>query len=195
MTSSTDHSVGVIVIHDVHRDTRLGLCSSLEAGLRAASARHSARLGRFVAPPHRRTHRSYRTSTCSPRRALKTCSPQRSAPASGFGSESSANHPTWRHSSGCALQLPTDRPALEDERVERDPGEAESQAVEDRDQPNGLGLDPGLLEHLFDDDLGGGVADVGPSGRVEPDTRVRPLHEEHLALVVADHGARPRPWA
>ena len=52
-----------------------------------------------------------------------------------------------------------------------------------------LALDAGLLAHLLHHDLGRRVADVGPAGRVEPDARVGPLHEQDLALVVADDRA------
>ena len=52
-----------------------------------------------------------------------------------------------------------------------------------------LALDAGLLEDLLDGDLRRRVADVGPAGRVQPDLRVGALHEQQLAVVVADDGA------
>ena len=52
-----------------------------------------------------------------------------------------------------------------------------------------LALDAGLLGDLLHRDLGRRVADVGPTGRVQPDARVGALHEQHLAAVVADDGA------
>jgi hypothetical protein len=52
-----------------------------------------------------------------------------------------------------------------------------------------LALDAGLLLDLLHRHLGRRVADVGPSGRVQPDARVGPLHEQQLAAVVADDGA------
>ena len=120
--------------------------------------------------------------------AAKACSLHTPALASGEGSESSPNHPTSAHSSGCALQGPADRPEVEHERVEGHLGEAEPKSVEDHDQAHRLDVDARLLEDFLDGDLGGRVADVGPTGRVEPGSRVRPSHEQDLALVVADDG-------
>src|SRR5581483_11669117 len=86
-------------------------------------------------------------------------------------------------------QLAADGTAVEEERIERDAGEAEAQAVEDGDEADGLDLDAGLLLDLFDDHFGGRVPDVAPAGRIEPDARVGPLDEQQLTLVVADGGA------
>ncbi len=87
------------------------------------------------------------------------------------------------------VERPADRPAVEHQRVERDAGEAEAQAVEHGDELHDLALDAGLLVHLLHRHLAGRVADVGPAGRVEPDARVGPLDQQDLAGVVADHRA------
>jgi len=49
-----------------------------------------------------------------------------------------------------------------------------------------LAVDAGLLLHLLHGDLRRRVADVGPPGRVEPDTGVGPLDEQDPPVVVAD---------
>ena len=114
--------------------------------------------------------------------------PSWSAPASGSGSASSANQPTSASRAG-GLERAADRLAVEHERVQRDAGEAEAQAVEHGDEPHDLAVDAGLLAHLLHRHLGRRVADVGPARRVEPHARVGPLHEQDLAVVVADHRA------
>ena len=43
-----------------------------------------------------------------------------------------------------------------------------------------------LDAHFLHRDLGRRVADIGPPRRVEPDTRVGPLHEQDLVLLVPD---------
>ncbi len=78
--------------------------------------------------------------------------------------------------------------AVEHQQVHRDAGEAEAQAVEHGDQADRLALDARLLVHLLHHDLRRRVADVGPARRVEPHARVGPLHEQDLAVVVADDG-------
>src|SRR5262245_1991000 len=50
-------------------------------------------------------------------------------------------------------QLPTQHPAVEQDRVHREAGEAETQAVDDRDDRDRLHLDAGLLVHLLHRDL------------------------------------------
>src|SRR5487761_719130 len=90
------------------------------------------------------------------------------------------------------LEPSAHRLAVEDERVERDAGEAEPEAVEDGDQPHRLHIDAGLLPDLLHHHLGRGVAHVAPAGGIEPHPRVRPLDEEQLPLVVA-HRRADRP--
>ena len=58
-----------------------------------------------------------------------------------------------------------------------------------------LALDAGLLRDLLHRHLGRRVADVGPARRVQPDARVGALHEQHLAVVVADDRRRSPPSA
>ena len=77
--------------------------------------------------------------------AAKAWAPHWSAPASGSGSASSANQPTSRGLERVGRQLAADGPAVEHQRVERDAGEAEAQAVEHGDEPHRLALDAGLL--------------------------------------------------
>ena len=86
------------------------------------------------------------------------------------------------------LQGSTDRSEVEHERVKGNLSEAEAKSVEDHDEAHRLNVDARLLEHFLDGDLGSRVADVGPTGRVEPGSRVRPSHEQDLAFVVADDG-------
>ena len=120
--------------------------------------------------------------------AAKTCSPQRSEPTSGWGSVSRVNQPDVTRLERVRGQLAAHGLAVEEERVQRHPGEAEAQAVEDGDEAHRLDDDAGLLLHLLHDDLGRRVADVAPPGRVEPDARVGALNQQQLALVVADGG-------
>ena len=70
----------------------------------------------------------------------------------------------WR----MAVELATESLAVEHQAVEGDGGEAQAEAVEDGDEADGLDLDAGLLQDLFDAHLRRRVADVGPPGRVEP---------------------------
>ena len=86
------------------------------------------------------------------------------------------------------LEGPAHRPHVEHERVEGHLGEAEPQAVEDHYQAHRFDVDACLLEDLFDRDLCRRVAHVGPTRRIEPGSGVSPLHEQDLALVVADDG-------
>ena len=67
-----------------------------------------------------------------------------------------------------ALQLAAEHAAVEDERVHREPREAEAQPVEHRDERDELALDARLLEHFLDRDLRRRVADVGPADRIQP---------------------------
>jgi hypothetical protein len=84
----------------------------------------------------------------------------------GFGQGVLGKPPDVAGFQRVCTQAAAHRPALEDERVERKASGAQAQAVEDRDQPDWFGEDPGLLLDLFDHDLSGRIADVGPSGRV-----------------------------
>ena len=85
-----------------------------------------------------------------------------------------------------ALELAADGAAVKEQRIERHAGEPEPQPVEHGDEAHRLDLDPGLFLHLFDYHLGGGIAHITPTGRVQPDTRVGALDQQQLALVVAD---------
>ena len=82
-------------------------------------------------------------------------------------------------------QLPADRPAMEHERVQREPAHAEPETVQDRDEPDRLDLDAGLLLDLLHRHLGRRVAGVAPARRVEPGARVGALDEQELAPLVA----------
>src|SRR5918994_949835 len=73
---------------------------------------------------------------------------------------------------GVGGQLAADGAAGEDERVQRDAGEPEPQAVEHGDEALGHAFDAGLLADLLHRHLGRRVAHVGPPRRVEPDTGV-----------------------
>ncbi len=84
------------------------------------------------------------------------------------------------------LEHSSDRAELEDERVQRDLGEPDAQAIQHHYQSLRLDLDPGLLTDFLDGDLGSGVPDVGPAGRIQPDSGVAALDEEDLPLLVAD---------
>ncbi len=88
-----------------------------------------------------------------------------------------------------AVELTTDRRAVEHEHVHPEAREPHPLAVDHRQHPLRFAQDPGLLGHLFHRDLGRRVADVGPPGRVQPDPRVGALDEEQLAAFVADDGA------
>ena len=87
------------------------------------------------------------------------------------------------------LELASGGDAMEDDRVERDAGEAHPHPVEHRQHPDGLALDARLLVDLLDRHLGGAVPDVGPSGRVEPHARVGSLHQQQPTVLVADDRA------
>ena len=76
------------------------------------------------------------------------------------------------------LQRTAHRSEVEDERVEGHLGETEPKTVQDHDQAHWLDVDPRLFEDFLHGDLGSRVAHVGPTGRVEPGSRVRPLHEQ-----------------
>ena len=71
--------------------------------------------------------------------------PQRSAPASGYGQRVLGEPADVGALERVGLELAADGPAVEHERVERDAGEAEAQAVEHGDEPDRLDLDAGLL--------------------------------------------------
>ena len=116
------------------------------------------------------------------------CSTQRSIPASGHGRLSRPKKPTARVSSGWPLELAAEHAAVEQQRVQREAGEAEAQAVEHRDQRDRLHLDAGLLVDLLHRDLRRRVADVGVADRVQPHARVGALGEQELAALVADDG-------
>ena len=79
--------------------------------------------------------------------------------------------------------------AVEHERVERHAGEPHPQAIDDSDETERLAVDAGLLLDLLHRDLGRRVADVGPAGGIQPDPRVRALHQQDLAQLVPDHSA------
>src|SRR5581483_2053510 len=85
------------------------------------------------------------------------------------------------------LELTAGHLAVEDQRVQRHRVEPEPHPVEDGEERDGLGVDAGLLLDLLDRHLRRRVADVGPARRVEPHARPRPLDEEDLAGLVADH--------
>ena len=147
------------------------------------------RPARRASAPGRRAPRSG-----SPRRAAKTCWPQRSAPARGKGSSSRGNQPTSAHSRGWAFSSPPIGPALEHQRIERNAADADAQPVEHGDQPDHLDVDAGLLLDLLDHHLGGRVAHVGPTGGVEPDAGVGPLDQQDLARCRCPPPPRPPPW-
>ena len=122
----------------------------------------------------------------SPSIAANAVSSQRPAPASGHGSASREKNPTARVSSGCPWSSPPMHPTVEQDGVHRQPGEAETQAVEAGDERLHLDLDARLLVDLLHRDLGRRVADVGPADRVEPHPRVGPLGEQDLRVGVGD---------
>ena len=70
---------------------------------------------------------------------------------------------------GMSLQHPAEVAEVEHERVERDLGETEPEAVEHHHEPYRLGFDACLLPDLLDGDLDGRISDIRPSGRIEPD--------------------------
>jgi len=74
---------------------------------------------------------------------------------------------------------------VEHQRVERDSGDAQPHPIQDGDGTHHLAPDARLLQDLLDHHLGGRIAHVGPTGRVEPDAGVGPLHHQELAGVVA----------
>ena len=90
----------------------------------------------------------------SPRRAANTCSPHRSAPASGNGQVVEGEPPHVGALERVRLELAADRPALEDQRVERDPTHPHPEAVEHGDEADHLDLDAGLLLDLLGHHLG-----------------------------------------
>ena len=125
----------------------------------------------------------------SPRIAANAFGPHHCAPTVPAGRASSANQPTSAVSSGWRGKLAAGRRAVEQQHVHREAGEPHPLAVDHGEQLLRLALDAGLLGDLLDGHLGRRVADVGPAGRVQPDPRVGALHEEDLAVVVADDGA------
>ena len=74
---------------------------------------------------------------------------------------------------------------MEQQHVHPEPAEPHPLTVDHTEQSQRLALDAGLLLDLLDRDLGGRVADVGPSGGVQPDPRILALHEQQLVGVVA----------
>ena len=115
--------------------------------------------------------------------------PQRSAPASGVGSASSANQPTSAHSSGWALSSPPSARQWNTSEYSGHAGEAQPQPSSTAMSRTTSTSMPVSSAHLLDRDLRRRVADVGPAGRVEPHAGVGPLHQQNLVLVVADDGA------
>ena len=85
-------------------------------------------------------------------------------------------------------QFAADHAAVEQQRVQRQAGKTQAQAVEHRDHRHRLHLDAGLLVDLLDRDLARRVSDVGVPDGVEPHTGVGPLGEEELAALVGDDG-------
>ncbi len=85
-----------------------------------------------------------------------------------------------------APQLATDHAAREEQRVQRQAGETEAQAVEHRDQRHRLHLDAGLLVDLLDGDLARRVADIGVAHGIQPHPGIGALGEEELAALVPD---------
>ena len=83
-------------------------------------------------------------------------------------------------------QLATGRPAVEQQHVHAESAESHPLAVDHTQQPQRLAVDAGLLADLFHRHLGGRVADVGPTGGIQPDAGVLALHQQDLARIVAD---------
>ena len=135
-----------------------------------------------LATPHRLAHAVVEDVARSPLMAAKTCSPHRSEPTSGCGILSRVNQPTSLRLQRMRRQPAHHGPAVEEQRVQGHPGEAEPQAVEDRDEAHRLDDDAGLLLDLLHHDLGRRIAHVAPPGRVQPDARVRPLDQQQLPL-------------
>ena len=105
------------------------------------------------------------------------------------------NQPTSEHSSGWWVSSPPTARQWNTQHVHAEAREAHALPVDDGQHPLGHALDAGLLGDLLDGDLGRRVPDVGPPGRVQPDPRVGPLHEQQLTVVVADDRRRSRPSA
>ena len=122
----------------------------------------------------------------SPSIAANASSTHRSAPASGHGRLIAAEEADRPGLERMTLQLAADHAAVEEQRVEREAGEAEAQTVEHRDERQRLDLDAGLLVDLLHRDLGRRVADVGLADRVEPHPGVGALGEQQLTPLVGD---------
>ena len=90
---------------------------------------------------------------------------------------------------GMTGQLSAGGVAVEQQHVHPEPGEPHALTVDDREQSARLALDAGLLVDFLHRHLGRRVAHVGPTRRIQPDSGVFALHQQQLAVVVADHGA------
>ena len=132
------------------------------------------------------------TSSGSPRMAANACLPHCGSPTVIGGSSSSPNQPTSLVSNGWAFSSPpiaSQRKTVEYSGIRVMPMRMPSRTAM---TPFGTHSMPVSSRTSFDRDLRRRVADVGPTGGVQPDPGVGPLHEQDATLVVVDDGADGR---
>ncbi len=87
------------------------------------------------------------------------------------------------------LERTTGGATVEQQHVHAEAAEAHALTVDHTEKLRRLAFDSCFFEHLFDRHFGCRISDVGPSGGIQPHTRVGSAHKEYLAVVVAHDGS------
>ena len=88
---------------------------------------------------------------------------------------------TLQASSGCST--------MKQQHVHTETTKAHPLAVNDAEQLHGLTFDARFFKDFFHCNFTCRISNIGPTGWIQPDTRIGSLHEKYFAIVVTDNCA------